>query len=60
MVVAEANSEPGTQTDLRGQLSFESHPTIYARAGDWFGTVCLFASAGFFFFVFSRRKRKPV
>jgi apolipoprotein N-acyltransferase len=58
MVVAEANSEPGTQTDLRGELSFESHPTIYARAGDWFGTICLFASAGFFFFAYSRRKIK--
>jgi len=58
MVVAEANSEPGTQTELRGELSFESHPTIYARAGDWFGTVCLFAAAGFFFFVFSRRNKK--
>ena len=58
MVVAEANSESGTQTQLLGELSVDPHPTIYARAGDWFGTVCLFATGGFLFFVLSRRKRK--
>jgi apolipoprotein N-acyltransferase len=56
MVVAETISEPGIQTELLGTLTVDAHPTIYARAGDWFGTVCLFATAGFFFFVFARRK----
>ncbi|HEY4965016.1 MAG TPA: nitrilase-related carbon-nitrogen hydrolase [Puia sp.] len=58
MVVAEANCESGTPAELLGELTVEAHTTIYARAGDWFGTVCLFAAAGFFFFVFSRRNKK--
>jgi apolipoprotein N-acyltransferase len=58
MVVAESNSESGAETLLVGELSADAHPTIYARAGDWFGTVCLFATAGFFFFVFVRRNKK--
>jgi apolipoprotein N-acyltransferase len=60
MVVAETISEPGIQTELLGTLSVDTQPTIYAKAGDWFGTVCLFASAGFLFFVFVRRNKRPV
>jgi len=55
-VVAEANSESGNQTDLLAKISVEPHPTIYARAGDWFGTVCLIAAAGFIFFWIRNRK----
>jgi apolipoprotein N-acyltransferase len=58
MVTAETISEPGIQTELLGRLSVDAHPTIYARAGDWFGTVCLFATAGFFFFAFVGRNKK--
>jgi apolipoprotein N-acyltransferase len=58
IVIAETISEQGIQTELLGTLSVEPHPTIYAKAGDWFGTVCLFATAGFFFFVFVRRNKK--
>ncbi len=58
IVIAEANSESGTPTYLLTKISVEPHPTIYARAGDWFGTVCLFAAAGFLFFWIRNRKKK--
>jgi apolipoprotein N-acyltransferase len=57
-VLTERNSETGAITKLTGNIFIKSHPTIYARAGDWFGTVCLFASAGFGLFLFRNRKRK--
>jgi apolipoprotein N-acyltransferase len=56
-VLAESNSETGAKTVLMGNISIKPHPTIYARAGDWFGTVCLFASAGFGLFLFSRKRK---
>jgi apolipoprotein N-acyltransferase len=59
-VVAEANSESGKETFLLGELTVEAHPTIYARAGDWFGTVCLIAAVGFIFFMARYRKKKIV
>ena len=57
-VLFEANSESGKQTSLTGNLTIEPHPTTYARAGDWFGTVNMFAAAGLLIFMFTNRKRK--
>jgi len=57
-VLYEANSENGSHTILLGRISVEPHPTLYARAGDWFGTINLFAAAGFIIFLF-RRKKSP-
>jgi len=56
-VLVERNSEAGIKTILTGNISAKPHPTIYAMAGDWFGTVCLFASAGFGLFLFSRKRK---
>jgi apolipoprotein N-acyltransferase len=56
-VLYEANSESGTPTSLLGKLSVKPHPTTYARAGDWFGTVSLFASLGLLIFMITNRKR---
>jgi len=55
-VLYEANSENGSHTILLGNISVEPHPTLYARAGDWFGTINLFAAAGFMIFLFTRKK----
>ena len=56
-ILYEANSESGNYTFLTGIISVEPHPTIYARAGDWFGTVNLFAALGFIFFIIKNRKK---
>jgi len=58
-VLYEANSENGSNTILLGKISVEPHPTLYARAGDWFGTINLFAAAGFIFFLLKRKKPLP-
>jgi apolipoprotein N-acyltransferase len=55
-VLYEANSENGSYTVLTGKISVEPHPTLYARAGDWFGTINLFAAIGFIIFLFKRKK----
>jgi apolipoprotein N-acyltransferase len=59
-VLDEANSENGSYTVLTGKISVEPHPTLYARAGDWFGTINLFAAIGFIIFLFKRKKSLPV
>jgi apolipoprotein N-acyltransferase len=56
-VLSEANSESGAYTVLVGNISVEPHPTIYARAGDWFGTISVFVVLGFIYFMV--RKKKP-
>ena len=56
-VLVERNSEAGIKTILTGNISAKPHPTIYAMAGDWFGTVCLFSAAGFGLFLFSRKRK---
>jgi apolipoprotein N-acyltransferase len=56
-VLYEASSESGNATSLTGKLSVEPHPTVYARAGDWFGTVNVFAALGFIVFMITKRKR---
>ena len=56
-VLYEANSESGNTTTLIGKLSVGPHPTTYARAGDWFGTVNVFAAFGLLIFTFKNRKR---
>jgi len=56
-ILYEANSESGNYTVLTGTISTEPHPTIYARAGDWFGTVNIFAALGFIIFAFTKRKK---
>jgi apolipoprotein N-acyltransferase len=55
-ILYEANSENGSYTVLTGKISVEPHPTLYARAGDWFGTISLFAAIGFIIFLFKRKK----
>ncbi len=57
-VLYEANSESGSHTSLLGELTIDPHPTIYARAGDWFGTVNMFAALGLLIYMFTNRKRK--
>ena len=59
-VLYEANSQNGLYTVLTGKISVEPHPTLYARAGDWFGTINLFAAIGFVVFLFKRKKTLPV
>jgi apolipoprotein N-acyltransferase len=59
-VLYEANSENGSYTVLTGKISVKPHPTLYARAGDWFGTINLFAAIGFIIFLFKRKKPLPV
>jgi apolipoprotein N-acyltransferase len=56
-VLYEANSESGTQTSLVEKVTVEPHPTTYARAGDWFGTVNMFAALGLLVFMTTNRKR---
>ena len=58
-VLYEANSENGSYTVLTGKISVEPHPTLYARAGDWFGTINLFAAIGFIIFLFQEKKPRP-
>jgi apolipoprotein N-acyltransferase len=58
-VLYEANSENGSYTILTGKISIEPHPTLYARAGDWFGTTNLFAAVGFIIFLLKRKKPLP-
>ena len=58
LVTAESNSESGNQSELLSEIAVEAHPTFYAKTGDWFGIVCLVASAGLLFFIF-RRNKKP-
>jgi apolipoprotein N-acyltransferase len=58
-VLYEANSENGSHTVLLGKISVKPHPTLYARAGDWFGTINLFAAAGFIIFLFKGKKSQP-
>jgi apolipoprotein N-acyltransferase len=58
-VLYEANSENGSLAVLMGKISVEPHPTLYARAGDWFGTVNMFAAIGFIVFLFRRKKNLP-
>ena len=58
-VLYEANSENGSYTVLTGKISVMPHPTLYARAGDWFGTINLFAAIGFIIFLFKRKKLRP-
>jgi apolipoprotein N-acyltransferase len=58
-VLYEANSENGSYTVLTGKISIEPHPTLYDRAGDWFGTINLFAAIGFIIFLLKRKKRLP-
>ena len=55
-VLYEANSENGSYTALTGKISIKPHPTLYARAGDWFGTINLFAAIGFIIFLFKKKK----
>jgi apolipoprotein N-acyltransferase len=55
-VLYEANSENGSYTVLTGKITVEPHPTLYAGAGDWFGTINLFAAIGFLAFLFRRKK----
>ncbi len=55
-VLYEANSENGSYTVLTGKISVAPHPTLYARAGDWFGTINLFAAIGFIIFLFKKKK----
>jgi apolipoprotein N-acyltransferase len=55
-VLYEANSESGASTLLVGQLTVEPHPTTYARAGDWFGTLSIFTALGFIFYMIKKRK----
>jgi len=55
-VLSDANSESGHHTILLGNLSVEPHPTIYAKAGDWFGLVNGIAAIGFIFFMIKKRK----
>jgi apolipoprotein N-acyltransferase len=55
-VFYEANSENGSYTAITGKISIEPHPTLYARAGDWFGTINLFVAIGFIIFLFKRKK----
>ena len=55
-ILYEANSENGSYTVLTGIISVEPHPTLYARAGDWFGTINLFAAIGFIIFLLKKRK----
>ena len=55
-VLFEANSESGKRIILSGQLPASFHPTIYTRAGDWFGMVSLLAACGCLFYLFQRRK----
>jgi apolipoprotein N-acyltransferase len=57
-VLYEANSENGSYTVLTGKISVEAHPTLYARAGDWFGTINLFAAIGFIIILFKRKNPK--
>jgi apolipoprotein N-acyltransferase len=58
-VLYEANSEAGIPTELTGKLFVEPHPTIYARAGDWFGTISVFAAIGFIVFMIRKRQEQP-
>jgi len=58
-VLYEATSESGSYTVLNGKISVEAHPTTYARTGDWFGTINLFAALGFIIFLFKRKKPLP-
>ena len=58
-VLYEANSENGSYAVLTGKISVMPHPTLYARAGDWFGTINLFAAIGFIIFLFKRKKLRP-
>ena len=51
-ILYEGNTESGERTTMLGSFSLASHPTTYARAGDGFGTACLFAAFGFFLFMF--------
>ena len=55
-VLYEANSENGSYTILLGQIPVKPHPTLYARAGDWFGTINLFAAVGFIIYLIKRKK----
>ncbi len=55
-VLYEANNENGSYTILTGKISVAPHPTLYARAGDWFGTINLFAALGFIIFLFAGKK----
>jgi apolipoprotein N-acyltransferase len=57
-VLFEASSESGIPIFLLGKLSIEPHPTTYARAGDWFGTVSMFAALGLLIYLATNRKRK--
>jgi apolipoprotein N-acyltransferase len=57
-VLHEASSESGAPTILLGKISLAPHPTTYARAGDWFGTVNMFAALGLLVYIFTNRKRK--
>ncbi|HET7003398.1 MAG TPA: nitrilase-related carbon-nitrogen hydrolase [Puia sp.] len=59
IVLYEANSENGSYTVLLGKISVKPHPTLYARAGDWFGTINLFAAIGFIIFLLKGKKRQP-
>lgn len=55
-IIAESISESGILTELIGKLTVEPHPTIYARAGDWFGTLNMFAALGLLIYMFKGRK----
>ncbi len=55
-VLYEANSEKGSFTVLTGKISVEPHPTLYAKAGDWFGTINMFAAIGFIIYLFWKKK----
>jgi len=57
-VLYEANSESGAHTILMGKIRFDPHPTTYARAGDWFGTVSIFYTLGLLIYIYTNRKRK--
>ena len=57
-VLYEAISEPGKRISLMGKLTVEPHPTTYARAGDWFGTINMFAALGLIAYMFTDRTRK--
>jgi apolipoprotein N-acyltransferase len=57
-VLHEASSESGGPTTLLGKISLAPHPTTYARAGDWFGTLNMFAALGLLVYISTNRKRK--
>ena len=57
-ILSEENSESGNRTVLLGKLFAEPHPTIYAKAGDWLGMLCLLASLGLI--VYELRQRKKI